>query len=62
MTFIRYIGVAFTFGLLGCVRYDEDFVIPRVVISRFRPIHFTVTLAGLKNISLYRGLRYIEVR
>ena len=53
MTFIRYIGVDFMFGPLDCVRYDEDFVIPRVVISRFRPIHFTVTLAGLKNIVRY---------
>ena len=34
------------------------------VISRFCSIHFTVTLAGLKNNyrSLYRGLHYIEVR
>ena len=53
MTIICYIGVDFTFGLLDCVRYNEDFV-----ISRFCSIHFTVTLAGLKN----RGLRYIEVR
>ena len=50
MTFIRYIGVNFTFGLLDCVRYNEDFVISRFVISRFCSIHFTVTLAGLKNI------------
>ena len=35
-----------------------------LVISRFRGIHFTVTLAGLKlkYRSLYLGLRYIEVR
>ena len=38
-------GVDFTFGLLDCVRYNEDFV-----ISRFCSIHFTVTLGGLKNI------------
>ena len=44
MAFIRYMGVDFTFGLLHCVRYNEDFV-----ISRFRSIHFTVTLAELKN-------------
>ena len=48
MTFIRYIGVDFTFELLDCVRYNEDFV-----ISRFCSIHFTVTLAGLKNIVRY---------
>ena len=35
MTSIRYIGVDFTFGLLGCVRYNEDFVISRFVIPRF---------------------------
>ena len=53
MTFIRYIGVDFTFGLLDCVRYNEDFVILRFVISRFCSIHFTVTLAGLNNLVRY---------
>ena len=48
MTFIRYIGIDFTFGLLYCVRYNEDFV-----ISRFCSIDFTVTLVGLKNIVRY---------
>ena len=48
MTFIRYIWVDFTFGVLDCVRYTEDFV-----ISRFCSIYFTVTLAGLKNIVRY---------
>ena len=47
-TFIRYIGVDFTFGLLDCVRYNEDFV-----VSRFCSIQFTVTLAGMKNIVRY---------
>ena len=37
------------------VRYIEEFVISRFVISRFYSIHFTVTLAGTKNI-----VRYIE--
>ena len=50
MTFIRYIGVDFTFELLDCVLYNEDFVTSRFVISRFRSIHFTVILAGLTNI------------
>ena len=50
MTFIRYTGVDFTFGVLDCVHYIEDFVISRFVISKFCSIHFTVTLAGLKNI------------
>ena len=48
MTFIRYIGLDFTFGLFDCVRYNEDFV-----ISSFCSIHFTVTLAGLKIIVRY---------
>ena len=64
MTFIRYIGIDFTFGLLDCDRYSKDFVISRLKILRFCSIHFTVTSAGLKNIvryipiartSLYRG-------
>ena len=58
LTFIRYIEVYFTFGLLDCVRYKEDFVKSRFVISRFCSIHFTVIFAGLKRTrSLYRGLR-----
>ena len=62
LIFIRYIEVYFTFGLLDCVRYNEDFVISKFVISRFCSKHFTVILARLKkNRSLYRGLRYIEV-
>ena len=43
---IRYIEVDFTFGLPDYVRYIEEFVISRFVISRFYSIHFTVTLAG----------------
>ena len=50
MTFIRYIRVYFTFGLPDCVRYNKDFVISGFVISRFCSIHFTATLAGMKNI------------
>ena len=49
MTFIRYVGIDFMFGLLDCVCYNEDFVISRFVISRFCSIHFTAMLAGLKN-------------
>ena len=47
--------VDFTFGLPDHVRYIEEFVISRFVISRFYSIHFTVTLAGTYNI-----VRYIE--
>ena len=36
-----------------CVRYNEDFIILRFIISRFCSIHFTVTLAGLKKIVRY---------
>jgi len=43
---IRYIEVHFTFGLPDYVRYIEEFVISRFVISRFYSIQFTVTLAG----------------
>ena len=53
MTFIHCIGVDFTFGLLDCVCYNEDFIVLRFVISRFCSIHFTVTLAELKNIVRY---------
>ena len=53
LAFIRYIEVNFEFGLLDCARYNEDFVVSRLVISRFCSIHFTVTLAGLKNIVRY---------
>ena len=52
---IRYIEVDFTIGLPDYVRYIQEFVISRFVISRFYSIHFTVTLAGTKNI-----VRYIE--
>ena len=55
LTFIRYIEVYFTFGLLDCVRYNEDFVKSRFVILRFYSIHFTVILAGLK-----KHVRYTE--
>ena len=46
LTLSRYIEVDFTFGLPCYVRYIEEFVISRFIISRFYPIHFTVTLAG----------------
>lgn len=45
LAFVRYFGVYCTFGLLGCVSYNEDFV-----ISRSCPNHFTVTLDGRNNI------------
>ena len=51
----RYVEIDFTFGLLDYVRYIEEFVTSRFVISRFYSIHFSVTLAGTYNI-----VRYIE--
>ena len=60
-TVIRYIEVDFMFGLPDYVRYIEEFVISRFVISRFYSIHFTVTLAGhrisfvISRTSLNRG-------
>ena len=53
LAFIHYMEVHFTFGPLDCARYNEDFVISRLVISRFCSMHFTITLAGLSNIVRY---------
>jgi len=56
LTFFRYIessrGV-FAFAFLDCVRYKEDFVKSRFVISRFYSIHLIVILVGLKKIVRY---------
>ena len=62
MTFIRYIGVDFTFGLLDCVRCKEDFVISRFVKSRFCSTFYCNFGRAEEYRSLYRGLRYTEVR
>ena len=43
---IRCIEADFTFRLPDYVRYIEEFVMSRFVISRFYSVHFTVTLAG----------------
>jgi len=53
---IRYIKVDFTSGLPDHIRYIEEFVILRFVISRFYSVHFTVTLVRTEYRSLYRGL------
>ena len=50
---IRYIEVDFALRLPDYVRYTEEFVTSRLVISRFYSIHFTVTLAGTKNVVRY---------
>ena len=55
LTLIRYIQEDFRFGPRDYVRQIEDFITSRFVIWRLCSIHFTVTLAGLKNI-----VRYIE--
>ena len=53
LTSFRYIEENFTFALVDCVRYNEDFVKSRFVESRFCSIHFIVILAGLKKIFRY---------
>ena len=53
LTFIYYIKVHFTFVFLGCVRYNEDLVKSRFLISRFCSIHFIVILARLKKLVRY---------
>ena len=53
MTFICYIRVDFTYEHPDHVGYNEDFVLSMFVVLRFCFIHFTVTLAGLKNIVRY---------
>ena len=54
--FYRYIGVNFTFGLLDCDRYIRDIVTPCTVKPGVCSIHYTVTLAGLKNVNRYIGV------
>ena len=49
LTFVM-IEVDCTFGLLDCVRYIENFVKSRFVISRLCPILFTITFTGLRFI------------
>ena len=50
------------FGIPDYVRYIEEFVITRFVISRFYSIHFTVTFGqDTEYRSLYRGLRKIAL-
>ena len=52
--FYRHIGInSVTIGLLGCDGYIGDIVIP--CIGVLFHIHFTVTLAGLKNVNRYIG-------
>ena len=41
LTFVRYMGVWYTFGLLDCYRYNENLLYL---------VHFTVTLAELKTV------------
>ena len=57
MTFISYTRVAFTFGVLDCVRYIEV----RHIEGLFHTFYCNFGRAEEYR-SLYRGLRYIEVR
>ena len=52
-TLIRYIEVHLMFGPPDYVRYIEEFVIQRFVMSRFYSIHFTAFLVGTQKIVLY---------
>ena len=63
MTFIRCIGVNFTFGLLDCVSYNEHFVISGFFKSKFDLFHtFYCNFGRAEEYrSLYQGLHYIEV-
>ena len=47
--FYRYIGA------LDCDGYIEDIVISWIVKPGFCSMHYTVTLAGLKNVNRYIG-------
>ena len=51
--FYCHIGVNFTFGLQDCDRHISDIVKLRIVKPGFCSIHFTVTLARLKNVNRY---------
>ena len=51
--FYRYIRVNFMFGLLDCDCYIRNIVIPWTVKPRLCSIHYTVTLARLKNVNCY---------
>ena len=53
LTFIHYIEVNFTFALVDCVRYNEDFVKSKFVKQRFCSIQLIVILSGLKKIVRY---------
>ena len=55
INFIIISGLIFTFGLVYCDCYIRDIVIPWIVKPGFCSIHFTVTLAGLKNVNRYVG-------
>ncbi len=66
-TVVRYIRVQFTFGLLDCVRYNEDFAISRFVNPRFCSLHFTVSFTVLiqftssLSVFLEDTLKFVEV-
>ena len=52
----------FTFGLLDRVRYNEDFVVSRFVISRFLHTVYCNFGRAEEYRSLYRGFGYEEGR
>ena len=44
-----------TYSFQDCDRYIGNIVIPWIVKPGFCSVHFTVTLAGLKNVNRYIG-------
>ena len=62
LTFLRYIGEYFTFGLMDRVRYNEDFVVSRFVISRLLHTNYCNFRRAEEYRSLYRGLGYKDIR
>ena len=62
LSFLRYVWVYFTFGLLDRVRYNEDFVVSRFVISRFLHTVYCNFGRAEEYRSLYRGFGYKEGR
>ena len=68
LTFLRSIGISslyggiFYVGLQDCVRFNEDFVLLRFVVSRFLHRVYCNFGRAEEYRSLYRGIGYKEVR
>ena len=59
---LLYKGIFYIFFFLDCVRYNEDLVKSRFLISRFCSMHLIVIFGRAEETCLlYQGLGYIEV-